>query len=122
VGGQIYECKADTAGSTNWVLREPVATLIRDGKTIGHHYAGPTWKLTEGDAVQGKAEATAPGATPRDVALLKLDVVGHRGSGILSDAKLVLRLNTHGGVLKGACPKAGEVRAQPYSADYTFLR
>lgn len=122
VGGQIYECKADAGGATNWVLREPIATLIEDGKTIGHHRAGPIWKLTDGDAVQGKQSAAAPGATPADVALLKLDVVGHRGSGILKDAKLVLRLNTRGGVLKGACPEAGEVRAQPYSADYAFLR
>jgi hypothetical protein len=51
-----------------------------------------------------------------------LDVVEHRGTGILKDAKLVLRLNTHGGVLKGECPKAGELRAEPYSADYAFLR
>ena len=29
---------------------------------------------------------------------------------------------TRGGVLKGACPTAGELRAEPYSADYVFLR
>jgi hypothetical protein len=121
-GDQIYECKADAGGATSWVFREPVATLIRDGKTIGQHHAGPTWELTDGDAVQGKQSAAAPGATPGDVALLKLDVVAHRGSGVLKDAKLVLRLNTRGGVLKGACPRVGEVRAEPYSADYAFLR
>jgi Protein of unknown function (DUF3455) len=55
------------------------------------------------------------------VALLKLEVVEHRGGGILEDAKLVLRLETRGGVLKGACPTAGELRAEPYSADYVFL-
>jgi hypothetical protein len=122
VGGQIYECKADAAGATNWVLREPVAALIRDGKTIGHHHAGPTWELTDGDAVQGKQSAAAPGATPADVAMLKLDVIAHRGSGALKDAKLVLRLNTRGGVLRGACPRVGELRTAPYSADYAFLR
>ena len=121
-GGQIYECKANASGAMNWVFREPIATLVRDGRTIGHHYVGPTWELADGEMVQGKQSAAAPGATPGDAPLLKLDVVGHRGSGILKDAKLVLRLNTHGGVLKGECPKAGELHPEPYSADYVFLR
>jgi hypothetical protein len=121
-GAQIYECKADASGATHWVFREPIATLVQNGVTIGHHYAGPTWELNDGGAVSGKQSATALGAAPDDVPLLKLDVVEHRGSGILKDAKLVLRLNTHGGVLKGECTKAGELRAAPYSADYAFLR
>jgi hypothetical protein len=122
VGAQIYECKVDANAARSWVFREPVATLIRSGETIGHHYVGPTWELTDGDVVTGKQSDAAPGATPDDVALLKLDVVDHHGNGILKDARLVLRLNTRGGVLKGACPTAGELRAQPYSADYAFLR
>jgi Protein of unknown function (DUF3455) len=97
-------------------------TLGQGGATIGHHYAGPTWELTDGEVVKGKQSAAAPGATPGDAALLKLDIIEHRGSGILEDAKLVLRLTTRGGVLKGACPTAGELRAEPYSADYVFLR
>ena len=121
-GAQIYECKVGTSGATNWVFREPIATLIRDGGTIGHHYVGPTWELADGEVVKGKQSAAAPGATPSDEALLKLDVAEHRGSGVLKDAKLVLRLNTRGGVLKGECAKAGELRAEPYSADYAFLR
>jgi hypothetical protein len=121
-GAQIYQCKADASGVTTWVFREPVATLIREGRTVGHHYVGPTWELADGDLVRGKPSAEAPGASPGDATLLKLDVVEHRGGGILKDAKLVLRLNTRGGVLKGACPKAGELRAEPYSADYAFLR
>ncbi len=122
VGAQIYECKADAAGASTWVFREPVGTLVLRGETIGHHYAGPTWELTDGDLVKGKQSDAAPGATPADIALLKLDVVEHRGTGALKDVTLVLRLHTHGGVLKGACPKAGELRAEPYSADYIFLR
>jgi hypothetical protein len=121
-GAQIYECKVDASGAANWVFREPIATLVEDGRTIGHHYVGPTWELTDGDVVQGKQSAAAPGASPGDVPLLKLDVVEHRGGGVLKDANLVLRLNTRGGALKGECPKAGELRAEPYSADYAFLR
>jgi len=122
VGAQIYECKVGDTGATNWVFREPDATLIVGRGTIGHHYVGPTWELTDGEVVKGKQSAAAPGATPGEVALLKLDIVEHRGRGILADARLVLRLATRGGVLKGACPTAGELRAQPYSADYVFLR
>ena len=121
-GAQTYECKANDTAATMWVFREPVATLILGGGTIGHHYVGPTWELTNGEVVKGRQSAAAPGATPSNVALLKLDIVEHRGTGILEDAKLVMRLTTRGGVLKGACPTAGELRAEPYSADYVFLR
>lgn len=34
-GAQVYECKADHAGKLVWQFREPVATLLLDGKTIG---------------------------------------------------------------------------------------
>jgi hypothetical protein len=122
VGAQIYECRAVETAATNWVFREPVATLILDGGTIGHHYVGPTWELTNGEIVKGKQSAAAPGATPGDLALLELDIGEHRGIGLLGDAKLVLRLATRGGVLEGACPTAGGLRAEPYSADYVFLR
>jgi hypothetical protein len=105
-----------------WLFREPIASLVRNGGTIGRHYVGPTWELTDGEAVEGRQSATAPGATPGDVALLKLDVVEHRGVGVLQDAKLVLRLNTRGGLLNGECAQTGELRAVSYSADYAFLR
>ena len=42
-GAQIYECKPDGAGKLSWKFREPIATLLLDGKTVGRHYAGPTW-------------------------------------------------------------------------------
>ena len=122
VGAQVYECRFDSRGGTTWVFREPVATLLQGDQSVGRHYVGPAWELADGDTVEGKQSATAPGATSEDVALLTLDVVKHTGSGILKDATSVLRLNTRGGILKGACQTAGELRAEPYSADYTFLR
>jgi len=121
-GVQLYECKADAAGHTSWAFREPVATLIRGDETVGRHYAGPHWELTDGSLVKGKAAMSLPGAGPDDAALLKLDVVENRGVGALKDATLVLRLNTHGGGLKGDCAEAGAFRSVPYSADYLFLR
>ena len=121
-GVQLYECRPEAGGGAVWTFREPIATLIADGKTIGRHYVGPTWQLDDGEAIKAKLAASAPGAGAGDVPLLKLDVSEHRGAGALSAAKLVLRLNTHGGGLKGACAAAGALRAEPYSADYVFLR
>ena len=121
-GAQIYDCKADGAGHLAWTFREPIAALIQDGQTVGRHYAGPHWELNDGALVRGKVAATAPGAGPDDVALLKLDVIENKGVGALKEAGLVLRLNTHGGALKGDCPAAGALRSVPYSADYVFLR
>jgi hypothetical protein len=120
-GAQLYECKAGADGKLAWAFREPTAALMQDGKTVGRHYAGPTWEHNDGSAVVGKVAASAPGATPGDITWLKLEVVSRRGSGILSEVTTVQRINTVGGKLDGACDKAGAWRNMPYSADYVFL-
>ena len=128
-GAQIYECKpgpveksSSHVGAPTWQFREPIATLIVDGKSIGRHYAGPNWDHIDGSGVTGKTAASVPGATPDDIQWLKLDVVDHRGNGLLSSATTVQRINTRGGVLQGQCESAGVYRNVPYSADYVFLR
>jgi hypothetical protein len=121
-GIQLYQCRRDASGGFVWTFREPIATLISEGKTIGRHYVGPTWALDDGGAVKGKLLASAAGAGSSDVPLLKLSVTDNRGVGALKDVNLILRLDTHGGGLKGACANAGELRGEPYAADYVFLR
>jgi len=121
-GAQVYECKAGSDGKLGWTFREPIATLLLDGKTVGRHYAGPTWEDADGSAVVGKASGNAPGATANDIPWLKLDVVSHRGSGILADVTTVQRLDTHGGTAQGTCDKAGDFHSVAYSATYVFLR
>ena len=121
-GAQIYECEADQAGKLAWTFREPIATLLQDGKTVGRHYAGPQWELSDGGIVQGKVSAKAPGAAPSDIPWLKLDAAAQKGHGALSDAVTIQRVNTHGGALEGACDAAGAFRSVAYSADYIFLR
>jgi Protein of unknown function (DUF3455) len=120
-GAQIYECKAGSDGKPAWAFREPIATLMADGKTVGRHYAGPNWEHSDGSAVVGKVAASAPGATPGDIPWLKLDVASHRGSGVLSGVTTVQRIHTQGGKLEGACERAGTFRSVPYAADYVFL-
>src|ERR1700694_2997784 len=39
-GAQVYECKAGNDGKPTWASREPIATLLADGKTVCRHSAG----------------------------------------------------------------------------------
>ena len=121
-GAQIYQCKAGSDGKPAWAFREPIATLLLDGKTVGRHYTGPSWEHIDSSAVVGKAVGNAPGATPNDIPWLKLTVTSGRGTGILNGVTTVQRINTTGGKLEGACDKPGTYRNAPYSADYVFLR
>jgi hypothetical protein len=121
-GAQIYDCKAGADGKLVWQFREPIATLLIDGKTVGRHYAGPGWELADGSAVTGKIAGRAAGATPKDIPLLKLEAVSHRGAGQLTGVTTIQRLNTKGGVVEGSCEAAGTFLSVPYSADYTFLK
>jgi hypothetical protein len=121
-GAQIYDCKADAGGKLVWQFREPIATLLIDGKTVGRHFAGPSWELADGSAVTGKIAGRAAGATPKDIPLLKLEAASHRGSGQLTGVTTIQRLNTKGGVVEGTCDSAGAFLSVPYSADYTFLK
>lgn len=126
-GAQVYECKASTSGGLAWTFREPIATLIENGRTVGRHYispagAGPGWELADGSIVIGKVAGRAAGASAADIPLLKLEMIKSQGNGRLTGVTTIQRLNTKGGVAEGACPKAGALLAVPYSADYAFLR
>jgi hypothetical protein len=121
-GAQVYECKAGANGKLAWTLREPIATLMLDGKTVGRHYAGPNWDYEDGSGVSANPVGNAPGKTANDVPWLKLEVTAHRGSGTLTGVTTVQRINTQGGVITGTCNKAGAFRSAPYSAEYVFLR
>jgi uncharacterized protein DUF3455 len=122
IGAQVYECKIDSDGKLTWQFREPIATLIIDGKTVGRHFAGPAWEMTDGSAVSAKISAQAPGATPDDIPLLRLDVATRHGSGLLSGVTTVQRLHTRGGRADAACDSPGTFLSVPYSADYAFYK
>jgi hypothetical protein len=121
-GAQVYECKADAGGKLTWQFREPIATLMLEGKTVGRHYAGPTWEHSDSSAVMAKAAGRAPGVAQQDIPWLKLEVTERRGSGILKDITTIQRINTQGGATDGTCERAGALLSMPYSADYVFLR
>jgi len=121
VGAQIYECAADASGKPAWQFREPVATLMVSGRTVGRHFAGPSWQLADGSLIVGKVAGRAPAATANDIPLLKLDAVEGKGSGQFSSVQVIQRINTKGGVLTGACDAAGAFQAVPYTSDYVFV-
>lgn len=121
-GAQVYECKTDAAGKLAWQFREPVATLLVDGKTVGRHYAGPNWELADGSAVVAKVAGRAPGASAKDIPLLKLEAISQRGTGLLTGVTTILRLNTRGGVAEGPCEAAGAFLSVPYATDYAFYK
>jgi hypothetical protein len=120
VGAQVYDCKAGEGGKLAWQFREPIATLIQDGETVGRHYKGPTWEHIDGSRIRGKQVDTQPGETVGDIPWLRLDVIEAGGSGVLAGVTAILRINTKGGKFAGACDRGGTIMGAPYAADYMF--
>jgi Protein of unknown function (DUF3455) len=117
-GDQIYVCDG-----SRWIFSRPDAKLFDErGKQIGSHFAGPTWELSDGSRVTGKAIANA---TPdsQSIPWLLLEVKGHEGNGLLSRATSIQRIETNGGTAPaGGCDitrKGQETRAH-YTAIYRF--
>ena len=122
-GDQVYVCKGE-AGQLAWTLKAPDAKLFdQDGKEFGKHFAGPSWEANDGSRVMGKAVANAPSPDADSIPWLLVNIVSHEGSGVLSRATTIQRINTKGGKAPvSGCDTAhsgGEVRV-PYSADYLF--
>jgi hypothetical protein len=120
-GVQIYACVKDADWS--WKLKAPEATLLdQDGKAIGKHFAGPTWRLTDGSEVQGKLLKVQqqPGTIP----WLIVSARSTGGEGRLSQVDVVRRTETQGGLAPStgcdAAHAGAEVRI-PYSATYSFF-
>ena len=122
-GDQVYICKSEAAQFA-WTLKAPDAQLFdQEGKPFGKHFAGPSWQANDGSRVTGKAVASVPSPDADSIPWLLVNIVGHEGSGVLSRATTIQRLNTKG----GKAPASGcdsshsgeEVRAS-YSADYLF--
>ncbi len=122
-GDQVYTCKSDAAQFT-WTLKAPDAQLFdKDGKPFGKHFAGPSWEASDGSRVTGKAVANAPSPDADSIPWLLVNIVSHDGSGVLSSATTIQRLNTKGGKAPASGCDAAHVGQEvrvPYSADYLF--
>jgi hypothetical protein len=122
-GDQIYTCKGDAA-QFSWTLKAPDAQLFdKDGKPFGKHFAGPSWEASDGSRVTGKAVANAPSPDADSIPWLLVNILSHEGTGALSRATTIQRLNTKGGKAPATgcdAAHAGQELRVPYSADYLF--
>lgn len=127
-GFQIYECtsKADEPSMYEWTFRAPEAALFdRSGRSIGKHYAGPTWESTDGSSVTGEVKARDQGPTPFAIPWLLLSAKATAGAGVFSTTKSIQRLQTVGGVaptVQCSAANAKQVARVPYTATYYFYR
>lgn len=125
-GSQIYVCQQGTDGKSAWTLKAPEAELRDDqGKIIGHHYAGPTWKHNDGSEITGKAAARVDAPDPNSIPWLLLNVTGHSGNGVLTSVTSVQRIHTKGGQPPAAtecdATRQGSEAKSSYTADYYFF-
>jgi len=124
-GTQIYSCVAGADGKYAWTLKAPKAELFDEqGKSIGEHFAGPTWKLKDGSEVTGKMVAKHDAPRAGAIPWLLVTVIGHKGNGALESVTSIQRVNTDGGIAdaKTICDETKrdtEVQAS-YTADYYF--
>ena len=123
-GVQIYTCEAK--GSLfQWTFKGPEANLFdKQGRQIGTHFAGPTWKMADGSAIVGEVVAKADAPEKDAIQWLLLRAKAHEGQGILGEAAFIRRTDTKGGVAPTAGCDARHISEQVrmrYSAIYQFL-
>jgi Protein of unknown function (DUF3455) len=122
-GDQVYACQEGVTQFA-WTLKAPDAQLFdKDGKPFGKHFAGPSWEANDGSRVTGKAVANAPSPDADSIPWLLVNIVSHEGSGVLSPATTIQRINTKGGKAPASgcdTTHAGQELRVPYSADYVF--
>ena len=123
-GSQIYTCGTGADGKAAWTLKAPDAELRdNNGKVVGHHSAGPSWRYDDGSEITGKAAARADAPDAKDIPWLLLNVVDHKGEGTLSHVTAVQRVNTKGGQPPASGCDSSHANAEvkvPYTADYYF--
>ncbi len=123
-GVQIYTCDPKDGGF-EWSFKAPDANLFdKQGRQVGAHFAGPTWKIDDGSEVVGEVVAKADAPEPGAIQWLMLRAKSHKGPGALSKVAYIRRTETKGGLAPSTGCDAGH-RAQQarmrYSAVYQFF-
>jgi hypothetical protein len=123
-GVQIYLCEGKQGGF-EWTFKAPEANLFdKQGRQIGTHFAGPTWKMEDGSVVVGEVIAKADAPDAGAIPWLLLRAKEHQGSGTLSGAAFIRRSDTKGGLAPktgcGASRLSQQARMR-YSAVYQFF-
>lgn len=122
-GFQIYVCRADAAGQPAWTLKAPEALLYdQQGKVLGNHFGGPTWKHNDGSEICGKMAAKVDSPDAGAIPWLLVNVTDHSGTGVFSRVTTIQRIHTAGGLAPAACTSADLEKEfkSSYTADYYF--
>lgn len=128
-GFQIYVCAAgaDASGTPAfaWTLKAPEAKLLDDqGRQIGTHFAGPTWKGLDGSTVVG-TRLQSHNPSPDSIPWLLLQAASTTGHGVMSKITYIQRLDTSGGLAPASgCDRdhLDRTRNVTYSAKYYFYQ
>ena len=123
-GVQVYTCEAK-GNLFEWSFKAPEANLFdKQGRQIGTHFAGPTWKMADGSVIVGEVVAKTDAPEKDGIQWLLLRAKAHEGQGILGEAAFIRRTDTKGGVAPIAGCDASHVSEQArirYSAIYQFF-
>ena len=126
VGVQIYTCIANKSDPTRfeWNFQAPQAELLdADGRKIGTHYAGPTWKANDGSTVVGEVKVRHDAPVGSAIPWLLLSAKANSGNGTYGKVAFIQRLATEGGKAPAdGCAKAsvGTELQVPYKAIYRY--
>lgn len=126
VGVQIYECQASKTDPARheWVFKAPEAALTdRAGRSLGKHYAGPTWEGNDGSKVAGAVKANAASPDANAIPWLLLGSKANSGSGLFGRTQSIQRVATVGGKAPApscAAAEAGKEARVAYTATYYF--
>jgi hypothetical protein len=128
-GAQVYECvpRADDPTFYAWAFKGPEAALTdKSGRSLGKHYAGPTWESVDGSKVVGEVTAREAGPDRRAIPWMLLSAKSTSGTGLFANTKSIQRVKTTGGVGPTTPPcmpsTANQVLRVPYTATYYFYR
>jgi Protein of unknown function (DUF3455) len=117
-GQQIYVCDG-----SKWILSGPDAKLFNEtGQQVGSHFAGPTWRWSDGSQVTGRPIASST-PDPKSIPWLLLTATGNTGDGVMKTVSSIQRLQTKGGKAPAnGCDVShkGERARASYKADYYF--
>lgn len=125
-GVQIYQCAVNPSNSNQfeWRLKAPQADLLDDkGQKIGQHFAGPTWKATDGSSVVGQVKSRADAPNKTSIPWLLLTAKAHQGTGVFSTVASIQRVDTQGGNAPTTGCNATKLNAETkvdYQATYYF--
>ena len=126
-GVQIYACKpkANDPAAFGWAFVAPEATLTEEGKTVGRHFAGPTWESSsDRSSVKGAVKQRQDGGAG-NIPWLLLAATSTETPGVFAGVTSIQRVATKGGVEPtDACDasKAGQEARVPYTADYYLYK